>query len=310
MPLDETQSVEQTNPHKFLMTRLTIAIPKKPNLMNRRASKVVLITGCSSGIGLCVAQELAQRGYKVIATARQRKDVLMLQELGLEGIQLDLQSSESIQRAVALILDKTGGKIYALFNNGAYGQPGAIEDLPTDALRRQFETNLFGWHELTRLILPIMRAQNEGRIIQNSSILGLVALKYRGAYNASKFALEGLSDTLRLELYGSNIFISLIEPGPIESRFRMNAFNQWKLNIDASDSAHKPAYNAMEERLTKEGPAVPFTLPPKAVLEKVIHALEHKRPKARYYVTLPTYLLATLKRILPISAMDWVLRRI
>ncbi len=278
--------------------------------MSTKTNKPILITGCSSGIGLCVAQGLSDRGYPVFATARLKEDVLQLRSMGLNSIQLDLQSSNSIQSAVEQVLKASGGRLYGLFNNGAYGQPGAVEDLPTDALRQQFETNLFGWHELTRLVLPSMRTHGEGRIIQNSSILGLVALTYRGAYNASKFALEGLSDTLRLELHGSNIFVSLIEPGPIESRFRANAFKQWELNIDASRSVHKPAYDTMVERLTKTGPAVPFTLPPEAVLKKVICALESKKPRARYYVTFPTHLLGTLKRLLPASTLDWVLRRI
>jgi len=278
--------------------------------MSDIANKPILITGCSSGIGLCVAQGLSDRGYPVFATARREKDVSKLQSMGLNSLQLDLQSSDSIRSAVEQVLQASGGRLYGLFNNGAYGQPGAVEDLPTDALRQQFETNLFGWHELTRLVLPSMRTHGEGRIIQNSSVLGLVALTYRGAYNASKFALEGLSDTLRLELHGSNIFVSLIEPGPIKSQFRANAFKQWELNIDASRSAHKPAYDAMVERLTKTGPAVPFTLPPEAILEKVVCALESKKPRARYYVTFPTYLLGTLKRLLPTSTLDWVLRRI
>jgi len=278
--------------------------------MNPNADRTVLITGCSSGIGLCVAKGLASRGYQVIASARKQKDVEQLHEIGLNAIQLDLQSSESIRIATEQVLKQTDGRIYGLFNNGAYGQPGAVEDLPTEVLRQQFETNFFGWHELTRRLLPAMRAQGEGRIIQNSSVLGLVALTYRGAYNASKFAIEGLSDTLRLELFGSNIFISLIEPGPIESQFRANAYKQWKLNIDASSSYHKQTYDAMEARLTKEGPAAPFTLPPEAVLKKVIHALESKKPRPRYYVTFPTYLFGTLKRLLPISTMDWILRRV
>ena len=197
-----------------------------------------------------------------------------------------------------------------MFNNGAYGQPGAVEDLTRDTLRQQFETNLFGWHELTNLILPAMRREGEGRIIQNSSVLGFAAMKYRGAYNASKYALEGLSDTLRLELRGTGIYISLIEPGPIESRFRANAFEKWKENIDPSNSFHQAAYAAMQARLTKEGPAVPFTLPPEAVVKRLIHALESKTPQARYYVTFPTYLFGTLKRLLPTRVLDRILSKV
>ncbi|MDF1527677.1 MAG: SDR family oxidoreductase [Sedimenticola sp.] len=278
--------------------------------MPQRVEKSVLITGCSSGIGLSVAIGLKQRGYQVITSARKQADVERLIASGFHSVQLDLDDSDSIQQAVAEALSITSGKLYGLFNNGAYGQPGAVEDLSRQTLRSQFETNLFGWHELTCKIIPIMRQQGEGRIIQNSSVLGFAALAYRGAYNASKFALEGLTDTMRAELKGSGIQVSLIEPGPIESRFRANAYAMWKQNISPMGSFHRDAYQAMEERLTKAGPAVPFTLPPEAVLKRVIHALESPRPKIRYYVTFPTYLFGTLKRILPYRAMDWILSRV
>lgn len=267
----------------------------------------ILITGCSSGIGLCVAEGLAARGYRVFATARQAEDVQKLQARGLESLPLNLANSASIRQALTEILTRCDGKLYALFNNGAYGQPGAVEDLRREVLREQFETNLFGTLELTNMVIPAMRAQGHGRILMNSSVLGFVAMPYRGAYNASKFALEGLTDTLRLELAGSGISVSLIEPGPIVSRFRANASAAFKKNIDAEHSLHRETYRAMERRLDKPGEVTPFTLSPEAVLKKVIHALEHSRPKVRYYVTLPTHLFAALKRILPHRVMDWVL---
>ncbi len=270
----------------------------------------VLITGCSSGIGLCVAEGLAQRGYRVFATARKAEDVRALEEAGLECLELDLRDSASIERAVEEILRRTGGRLFALFNNGAYGQPGAVEDLRREVLREQFETNLFGTHELTCRVLAVMRRQGFGRIIQNSSVLGLAALPFRGAYNASKFALEGLTDTLRLELAGTGIHVSLIEPGPITSRFRANAHAMFKQNIDAGNSPFRETYASMERRLTKAGPAQPFTLPPEAVLNAVVHALESPRPRVRYYVTFPTHLFAWLRRLLPHRAMDWVLRKV
>jgi len=185
-----------------------------------------------------------------------------------------------------------------------------VEDLSRDALRDIFEVNLFGTHELTRLVIPVMRRQGCGRIIQNSSVLGFVALKFRGAYNATKFALEGLSDILRMELEGTNIFVSLIEPGPIESNFRKNAYAAYKRYIDKNNSVYKEIYQQTEDRLLTEGPAVPFTLRPEAVLKKVIHALESKRPRIRYYVTFPTYLFGYLKRLLPDRVMDKILTRI
>jgi NAD(P)-dependent dehydrogenase (short-subunit alcohol dehydrogenase family) len=274
------------------------------------SSKTILITGCSSGIGYSAARELKKRGHNVIATARKPDDVTRLTQEGFTALQLDLADSQSIQQAVNRVIDLTDGHCDALFNNGAFGQPGAVEDLTRDVLRYQFETNLFGTHELTNRLIPLMRKQGHGRIIYNSSILGLVAMRYRGAYNASKFALEGLADTLRLELYGTNIHISLIEPGPILSNFRENSYALYKKNIDPRHSFHKQAYEAMETRLQKEGAAVAFTLPAKAVVDKVVHALEAKQPKMRYYVTFPTYLFAVLKRILPMSWLDALLRKV
>jgi len=275
-----------------------------------RDQKSVLITGCSTGIGRCAAEILKQRGYRVFATARKQEDVTQLIEDGYESVQLDLANSTSIHLAVETILHKTDGEIYALFNNGAYGQTGAVEDLTRDVLREQFETNLFGTHELTNLVISVMRRQGEGRIIQNSSVLGFVSLKYRGAYNASKYAMEGLTDTLRMELKGSGIHVSLIEPGPIESHFRKNAYAAYKRNINKNKSYHKANYEQMEQRLQTEGPVVPFTLGPEAVVKKLIQALESKRPKARYYVTFPTYLFGYLKRLLSVKALDRVLEKI
>lgn len=272
--------------------------------------KTVFITGCSTGIGYTCAVELKKRDYRVICSARKEKDVARLVEEGFETLQLDLADSSSIQQAVKQLVILTDGKIDALFNNGAFGQPGAVEDLTRDVLRHQFETNFFGTHELTNLIIPLMRKQGQGRIIYNSSVLGFVAMKYRGAYNASKFALEGLVDTLRIELHGTNIKLSLIEPGPITSDFRKNAFALYQENIDPTSSFHKVTYQSMEERLQKEGSAAPFTLPAEAVAKKLIHALESKRPKVRYYVTFPTYLFGFLKRILPASWLDVLLRSV
>jgi len=277
--------------------------------MRGKAAGAVLITGCSSGIGYACAQGLARRGYRVIASARRAEDVARLAAEGLTAVRLDLDDSASIQAAVEDSLTLTGGRVFALFNNGAYGQPGAVEDLSRAVLRAQLETNLLGWHELTCRLLPHMRAQGYGRIVQNSSVLGLVAFAYRGAYVASKFALEGLTDTLRLELAGSGIAVSLIEPGPIESRFRANAHARFLAHIDAEASPHRNAYRAQEARLLTEGPAAPFTLPPEAVLRALLHALESRRPKPRYYVTVPTQVFGALRRVLSTRALDWLLAR-
>lgn len=270
----------------------------------------ILITGCSSGIGYAAAQALQQRGYQVFATARQQQDVNRLRAEGLLSTRLDLSDPASIKAALDEVLEHTGGTLFALFNNGAYGQPGALEDLPLAALRAQFETNVFGWHELTRQVIAVMRRQGHGRIIQNSSVLGFVCLPYRGAYNASKYAIEALSDTLRLELHGSNIHIVLIEPGPISSEFRNNAKRQFKRFIDPDNSVHQHAYLATYERLNAASTSTPFTLPPAAVVKRLIHALESKRPRLRYPVTVPTYLFTYLKRIVPARVLDQLLKRL
>lgn len=274
-------------------------------------SRSILITGCSSGIGLCCAEGLKAEGWRVFATARRPEDVARLRDSGFdEATQLDLDDPTSIDAALAEILDRTGGTLDALFNNGAFGQPGAVEDLSREVLRAQFETNLFGTHDLTCRVIRVMRRQGHGRIVQNSSMLGLVSLPFRGAYNASKYALEGLTDTLRLELHGTGIHVSLIEPGPVTSRFRANAFARYQANIDSQHSHFNATYAGMEARLQKKGPAAPFTLPPEAVLHKLRHALNSPRPRARYYVTFPTHLFATLRRLLPHRWLDAVLRRV
>lgn len=278
--------------------------------MHQPHNRSVLITGCSSGIGLCAARTLQQRGYRVFASCRRDKDIQRLREEGLRCLQLDLADSDSIRRAVDELLEETGGRLYGLFNNAGYGQPGAVEDLRREVLRAQFETNVFGTLELTNRLIPAMRRQGEGRIIQNSSVLGFISLPYRGAYNASKHALEGLYDTLRLELAGSGIQVSLVEPGPIESHFRANAYRQFQDHIDPATSAHRTTYEAMVRRLTKPGPAAPFTLPADAVVAKVLHALEAPRSRPRYYVTFPTYLFGTLKRLLSTRWLDRVLQRV
>jgi len=269
----------------------------------------VLITGCSSGIGQAAAHALAGRGWRVFASARREADVARLREAGLEALPLDLADSASIEAAVATVRERTAGRLTALFNNGAYGQPGAVEDLSRDVLRQQLETNLLGTHELTTRVLPMMRAQGHGRIVQNSSVLGFAALPYRGAYVCSKFALEGLTDTLRQELTGSGIHVSLIQPGPITSRFRENAHRAFRANIDAAHSAHADTYRKVAARLASQDGKAPFTLGPEAVVAKLIHALESPRPRPRYAVTVPTHLFAALKRLLSTRGMDRVLLR-
>ena len=269
--------------------------------------RTVLITGCSSGIGLCLAHGLRSAGYHVFATARKEKDVVKLKKLGFDAFLLDLASSNSIKTAIYDLFQKTDS-LYALINNGAYGQAGALEDISREALEKQFQANVFGWHELTNLVLPSMKARNKGRVIYISSVLGFVAMPFRGPYVASKFAIEGLVNTLRLELKKTKIKLSLIQPGPIESKFRHNAFLAFKENVDSSKSDYKREYKIMIERLNSDK-NVKFTLAPESVLRCVLHALESKVPKNHYRVTFPTKLFAFLCRILPSSWMDNILSK-
>ncbi|KAF7769746.1 hypothetical protein PCIT_a2641 [Pseudoalteromonas citrea] len=262
---------------------------------------------CSTGIGYYCAKKLHQEGYKVIASCKKKSDVEALTSQGLTCIQLDLASNQSIHDGFNRALELCNGQLDALFNNGAYGQPGAVEDLPTDALRAQFEVNVFSWHTLTNLALKHMRTRGTGRIIHNSSVLGLVALPYRGAYNASKFALEGLADTMRMELSQTQIQVSLIEPGPILSKFRENALQAFMKNINVQDSAHADNYQKQLNRLESNSTPQAFTLGPDAVYSKLLHALTAKKAKPRYYVTFPTYLMGYLKRLLSTTMLDKIL---
>jgi len=269
--------------------------------------KSVLITGCSGGIGLCVAKGLKQAGYRVFATARQIKDVKILKKEGFEAYLLDLTLSDSIQSAVIAIFEQTDS-LYGLIHNGAYGQVGALEDISREVLDAQFQTNVFGWHELTNLVLPKMKQENQGRIIYLSSVLGFVAMPFRGSYNASKFAIEGLVNTLRLELSNTNVQLSLIQPGPIESDFRINAYKAFSKNVDRKNSDYRNSYEKMIERLQSKELAG-FTLPAEAVLKCCLHALNAKKAKIHYRVTFPTKLFAFLIRILPAKLMDKILNK-
>ncbi|MCG6870886.1 MAG: SDR family NAD(P)-dependent oxidoreductase [Gammaproteobacteria bacterium] len=270
----------------------------------------VLVTGCSSGIGEALAHGLAACGYRVFASARKRQDVERLAASGLEVLQLDLADPDSIARAMDSLLEQSDGSLYGLVNNGAYGQPGAVEDLPVSALRRQFETNFFGTHELSRRALQVFRAQGCGRLVQISSFLGYASMPFRGAYNASKYALEGLTDTLRQELHGSAIHAVLVEPGPIRSRFRENALAAFEANIPVAESHFRDLYeDHLQGRLRTRGDP-PFTRDPVAVLRVVRKALEARRPRSRYRVTAPAHAFWWGQRLLPTCWMDAILRRV
>jgi NAD(P)-dependent dehydrogenase (short-subunit alcohol dehydrogenase family) len=260
----------------------------------------ILITGCSSGIGLASARLMKARGWRVLATARTPESLAMLEREGTEALHLELMDADSVAACAAAALERTEGRLFALFNNAAYGQPGAVEDLSLDVLKAQFQSNLFSWHDLTRRILPAMRANGEGRIVQCSSVLGFISPPWRGAYNATKHALEALSDAMRHELavVAPGIRVSIIEPGPIDTRFLEHAIAAFKRNVPIAGSAYAAEY---ERRLAgmQAGGAQTWKLPPEAVAAKLRHAVESRRPKLRYYVTVPTYLAAAGVRFLP-----------
>ncbi|MBP9183888.1 MAG: SDR family NAD(P)-dependent oxidoreductase [Fuscovulum sp.] len=273
--------------------------------------KTILITGCSSGIGLDAARGMKARGWRVFATCRQEADCARLRDEGLESFALDYADETSIAEAVEAVAERTGGRLDVLYNNGAFACPGAVEDLPRGALRAIFETNLFGYHDLTRRVIPMMRAQGHGRIVNCSSVLGLVGMRWRGAYVATKFAMEGLSDVLRVEMRGTGIDVILIEPGPITSRIRENSVPHFEKWIEWEASPRVSEYRSLLHRLydAKTKPDR-FELPASAVTAALIRACESPRPRARYYVTTPTHLMGLARRILPTRALDWLVARV
>lgn len=275
---------------------------------NKGHNRPILVTGAGRGIGYACAIGLHNRGYRVFATSRDLGSLAPLAELGIETLALDITDDNAIHQCIQTVLEKTDGQLYAVLNNAGYGQLGAVEDLKRHHLHTQFETNVYGTQMVTNAVLPLFRTQGFGRIIYLSSILGIVTRTYCGAYNASKFAVEALADTLRLELRGTDIFVSLIEPGPIESNFRRKAIHTAKEMADYVHSIHHPTYQKLlSPDLESDLAKVPFTLGPEAVLKVAIHALESKRPKARYPVTVYAHLFSTLKRVLPTKWLDRIL---
>ena len=273
--------------------------------------RTLLITGSSSGIGYEAAHHMRARGWRVFASCRQPADCDRMRAEGFDSPLIDYQDPATIASGLAEVLDATGGTLDALFNNGAFGCPGMVEDLPTDALRAIFEANFFGWHELTRRVIPVMRAQGHGRIVQNSSVLGFATLRMRGAYNATKHALEGLTSTMRIEMRDTPLHIILIEPGPVTSKIRENSIPHFERWIDWENAPARSLYEKrLLPRLYNAGGPDTFELPATAVARKLTHALESPRPRPRYYVTTPTYLLDALRRILPTRALDWIQARL
>ncbi len=273
--------------------------------------KSVLITGCSSGIGLDAAQGMAAAGWQVFASARAQADCDKLRDMGFISPRIDYEDPASIATGLDQVLDHTGGRLDALFNNGAYAIPGALEDLPPQALAQIYQANVVGYHDLTRRVIPVMRAQGHGRIVNCSSVLGLVPMKWRGAYVSSKYALEGLTDVLRLEMHGTGIHVILIEPGPITTKIRANSIPHFERWIDWENSPRADQYRSqLRQRLyAPSGKPDRFELPPSAVTAKLRHALQSPRPRPRYYVTTATHIMGALRRLLPTRALDWIIAK-
>ena len=270
----------------------------------------ILITGCSSGIGYDAAHGMRAAGWRVFAACRREEDCARLKAEGFESPRIDYSDEASLETGLAEVLAATGGTLDALFNNGAYACPGAAEDLPRGALSEIFEANVFGWHDLTRRVIPVMRAQGHGRIVNCSSVLGLVAAPWRAAYVATKYALEGLTDTLRIEMRDTPIKVILIEPGPVTSKIRMNSIAHFERWIDWQNSPRRAQYEAsLLKRLYESRGPDKFELPPSAVTAKLLRALTAANPAPRYYVTTPTYLMGALRRLLPSRTLDWLIAK-
>jgi len=266
-------------------------------------ARTILITGCSTGIGHCAALGMQARGWQVFATARKPEDIAALEAAGVTALYLDYEEEDSIAAAADAVFSATGGRLDALFNNGAYAQPGALEDVPTDVLRAQFEANFFGWHDLTRRVIPAMRRQGSGRIVMCSSVMGLITMGFRGPYACTKHAIEAYADALRIELGGSGIHVSAIEPGPIRTNFMKNAVAKARANIDLKNSVHAKYYG-YRLRSMERGGVTYGELGPEAVLAALVKACESRNPRPQYFVTYPTYGMSLLKRLAPKRQYD------
>jgi len=286
-----------------------MATPGPTTFPAAKELRTVIVTGASSGIGAYCARALKAEGWRVFATARKPADISALEADGIEAFYLDYREPQSIAALVEAVLERTGGTLDALFNNGAYAQPGAVEDLPVAALREQFEANFFGWHDLTRRVMPVMRRQGHGRLVHCSSILGLAPVRFRGAYSASKHAIEGLMLCMRQELEGSGIHLSLIEPGPVTSKIASNGLPWFLRNIDVENSVHRADYQAQLARLQAGGSVSKLKPGPEIVHRALRHALLSQRPRPHYVVTVPAKIGAVLKRILPASLLYRLLAR-
>ncbi|MEO0543589.1 MAG: SDR family NAD(P)-dependent oxidoreductase [Pseudomonadota bacterium] len=259
---------------------------------------VIIVTGCSTGIGAHCARKLLEDGWRVIATARKDEDLARLRAEGAEALFLEHRDPDSIASFFSQAMELTGNRLDALFNNAGYAQPGAVEDLPIEALREQMEVNFFAYHQIIHLAVPVMREQGHGRIINCSSVLGRVAMPWRGAYTASKFALNALTKTLRMELDGTGIHVSLIEPGSIPSNIAANGVRYAMKYIDYANSPHADKYRKRLENLNAQKPPTDLS-GAEPVYKALRKALTSRRPRPHYPVKLETHIAIALDRLLP-----------
>ncbi len=277
--------------------------------MSGSPQPAVFITGTSSGIGYAAALHMKNCGWRVFSGARKSEDLERLAEEGFEAVSVDLARSDSVQEAADKVLRECDGNLAGLVNNAGYGQPGALEDLDREQMRRQFEVNVLGLQELTNAVLPSMIQQGSGRIVHISSVVGRVSLPFMGIYSASKFAVEALADAQRVELTGTGVRVSLVEPGPIHTQFSKNALGSVNDGIPSDTSRFADLYRRELARRGGQREYRPFSLPPEAVAKKIEHALTARRPRRRYAVTLPAHLGSWMSRLAPDALLDAILVR-
>ena len=271
--------------------------------------KVAVVTGASTGIGRATARMLKARGWRVFPTARSRTDLDLLRGEGFQPVELDLADPDSVEYAAKEVLELSQGMLGALVNNAGYGQPGALEDLSRSAVRKQFETNVIGTLDFTNRFIPVFRAQQRGRIVLVSSVVGRVVIPFLGAYSASKFALEAIGDGWRMELGPAGISVSVVEPGPIKTCFRKRVVSEAARGLEMRNSVFAKQYakELSEPERTYTRPTDVFQKPPEAVAQRIVHALESRWPRARYPVTGAAWLGDFAARFLPARIKDWML---
>jgi len=272
-------------------------------------SKAVLITGCSSGIGHATAQRLSADGWNVYATARRPEAITDLEGAGCKTLGLDVTDEQSMTAAVAQVADAEGA-VGVLINNAGYSQSGAVESVAPEAVRRQFETNVFGLLRMCQLVLPGMRSRGWGKVVNIGSMGGRLVFPGGGIYHATKYAIEALSDALRFEVRGFGIDVILIEPGLITTRFGEVASGSVDEGADG-DTGPYADFNRHVAKVTSEayaGPMAKLGGPPEKVAATIAHALAAERPKARYQVTPSAHLLIGQRRITPDRVWDLMMR--